>query len=332
MLNFSTLFDSFYLSRGVAMSQSLEQHCKDYHLYIFAFDDIAFDILKKLNLNNVTVISLNEFETRELLEVKKNRTKAEYCWTCTPSTISYVLNHYNVDSCTYLDADLFFFSDPAVLVQEMLDHNKSVLITEHGFSPLARLYEEKRAGRFCVQFVTFLNQKDSLEVLEKWRLQCIDWCYARYEDGKFGDQKYLNEWPITYDNVHILEHQGGGVAPWNIQKFSFHKDGDAILGKQKDSLKQFQVVFYHYQYVKLMKNDVVDIGWYPISRNVKSIFYQPYLDIIFKQEKKLINLDQKYQTGITSFNMDGIKNYCKANFKRVTKYNLLRRKSDGLFS
>ena len=89
-------------------------------------------------LNKVTVVSSDEFETDELKEVKKERSKAEYCWTCTPSVISYVLRKYDVPDCTYIDSDLFFYSDPAVLISELDQHNKNVLITEHRFSFLPR--------------------------------------------------------------------------------------------------------------------------------------------------------------------------------------------------
>ena len=90
------------------MYESLNDHSPDFNLYIFAFDDLTYEILLNLNLNNVTVVSNNEFETEELKEIKKARSKAEYCWTCTPSVISYVIEKYNVPDCTYLDSDLFF--------------------------------------------------------------------------------------------------------------------------------------------------------------------------------------------------------------------------------
>lgn len=90
------------------MYNSLSQHCKDFHLYVFAFNDECYSILQSLQLKNVTIISLSEFEDEELLKVKPIRTRAEYCWTCSSSTILYVLDHYKVDHCSYLDSDLYF--------------------------------------------------------------------------------------------------------------------------------------------------------------------------------------------------------------------------------
>lgn len=101
------------------MYQSLEKTGINFHLYIFAFDDASFKILKQLNFKHATIVSLKEFENDKLLAVKPTRSKAEYCWTCTSSTILHVLTHFNVDNCTYVDADLFFYSSPAVLITEM---------------------------------------------------------------------------------------------------------------------------------------------------------------------------------------------------------------------
>src|SRR3989304_9158872 len=109
MYNFCTLFDSFYLTRGLTMYRSLEKCCENFHLYIFAFDDKTYEILNKLQLKKATVVSLKDFEDEKLLAVKPTRTKAEYCWTCTSSTILYTIEKFNLPSCTYLDADLYFY-------------------------------------------------------------------------------------------------------------------------------------------------------------------------------------------------------------------------------
>jgi hypothetical protein len=320
---YCTLFDTFYLSRGIAMYESLRSHTRDFHLFIFAFDSLSVELLHKENLKFATIITLEEFETDELKEVKKGRSIAEYCWTCTPSTISYVLNNYDVQQCTYIDSDLFFYSDPSILIREMEENGKNVLITEHRFSPLPKFFEKKRAGRFCVQFITFVKEKNSLTVLELWRKQCIDWCYARYEDGKFGDQKYLDNWPDTYPNVHILKHPGGGIAPWNLTQYLFTGFPDPVRGCIRSDGSEFDVIFYHFQYVKFHNNGKCDIGWYFISSENRSLFYTPYLDRIAIIENRLKTINVRYKTGITFYNTGSLKNYLKTLFKKVFQYNII---------
>jgi hypothetical protein len=325
MNNFCTLFDSFYLTRGLAMYESLMEHSSGFHLYIFAFDELSYKILNDLSLRNVTLIPLSDFETEELLAVKSGRSKAEYCWTCTPSVIYHVISYFNVAECTYLDSDLFFYSDPSVLIAELDCHNKNVLITKHRYSFLPRLYEEKRAGIFCVQFMTFRNEASSLKVLDKWRKQCIEWCFARHEDGKFGDQKYLDEWPELYDNVHILEHQGGGIAPWNLTDYVFKQADKAVTGRKKDSYISFNVVFFHYQYVKFLKDGNFDIGWYIIPSGVKKLFYRKYILKLVMLEDTVAGKYPEYRTGYFDFRTRaGIKDYFKDIMKRQFGYNILK--------
>ena len=76
MYNFCTLFDSNYLSRGLAMYESLAKQCDNFHLYVFTFDDISHQILGELNKEHITLITLKEFEntTSELLQTKEDLT------------------------------------------------------------------------------------------------------------------------------------------------------------------------------------------------------------------------------------------------------------------
>lgn len=322
MYHFCTLFDSFYLTRGVAMYQSLEKTGIDFHLYIFAFDDASFKILNQLNFKHATIISLKEFENEKLLEVKPGRTKAEYCWTCTSSTILYVIENFNVPSCTYLDADLFFYSSPSVLIEEMGD--KSVLITEHRFTP--KYDRSEIAGIYCVQFVTFKNNPEGLKVLNWWVNACLDWCYSRYEDGKFGDQKYLDDWTTRFEGVHVLKHLGGGLAPWNIQQYRYLKrDQNNIMMMEIKSEKKFQAIFYHFHYVRFYSNDFVDFGWFKLENNIITNFYIPYIKSLKESLKLVREISPDFQEGLRPFSLkdkDTLKNKVKITYKYISKYNL----------
>ena len=198
MLNFCTLFNTLdYLAKGIALYNSLEKTCPQFHLYIFAFDETTYKILTDSNLSNATIISLDDFENEKLLKVKKERSVAEYCWTCTPFTIKYCIEKFNLDHCTYLDADTFFYNDPAALIKEMAQD--SVLITPHNYN--SRYDQSAAAGIYCVQFTCFKNNAEGLKVLNWWARACLEWCYARYaKDGKMGDQvSSLDSWPYMFE-------------------------------------------------------------------------------------------------------------------------------------
>lgn len=298
MLNFCTLFDSGYLLKGLALYESLNKHCDNFHLYIFVFDNKSYSILKKLNLSRVTVISLSEFEDKELLKIKPSRSRAEYCWTCTPSIILYSLKKFNLSQCTYLDADIFFFSSPNILLDELKDD--SVLITEHRYTPA---YDQSStSGKYCVQFIAFKNNKEGLKVLFWWRKACIKWCYARFEHNKFGDQKYLDDWSKCFKGIHVLQHLGGGVAPWNVQQYEFVRIKNQIIGRDKITKRKFMLIFYHFHGLNIYRilnflTSIVSKSYY-INRAIKQLIYQEYLKrialIVYRIGKSNHNIDSNF--------------------------------------
>lgn len=287
MLNFCTLFDTNYITRGLTMYRSLEKICSDFRLYVFAFDDNAYRFLsdRQDNWPRLTVISLKEFEDAELLKVKPTRSVAEYCWTCTPSTILYCLKQFNLDHCTYIDADMFFYADPAVLIEEM--GNKPVLISEHRYTPA---YDQSDySGIYCVQFMCFRHTAAGLNVLNWWRDRCLEWCYARLEDGKFGDQKYLDDWTTRFANdVHLMQHLGGGVAPWNLQQYEFN---DNLMMTEKATGKTYPLIFFHYHGLKFYTDNKVSFcgPLYDITPEVKRRLYFPYVKQLLSTGHQLRN-------------------------------------------
>lgn len=322
MINFCTLFDSVYLSRGLLLYNSIKNQNIDFHLFIVAFDDLCYSILSDLELERSTIISLNEFESQELLNIKGTRTKAEYCWTSTPSVIYYVIVKYQLESCTYLDSDLYFYDSPLPIFNE-IEEEKNILITEHRYSWLAKIIDEKRAGRFCVQFITFSKSVDSISVLDNWKNQCIDWCYARYEDGKFGDQKYLDEWPDKYKNVHILKNLGGGVAPWNINQYKVEKVDCKMVGKERKSNISFRIIFYHFHFVRFLKNGSVDLGWDKIPKKAVDLLYIPYIKSILEIENKLEKDYKEYKRSYFNNSSGNLRSVMKNIFKEITNYNII---------
>lgn len=320
MLNFCTLFDSNYAAKGLAMYRSLVNTCSDFHLYVFTFDDMLDANLRTMNLPCMTVIALSEFEDEDLLAVKPSRTKVEYCWTTTPSTILYCITKYKLDHCTYVDADLYFFANPKVLIDGMGDND--VLITPHRYS---EMYDQTlTSGKYCVQFNTFKNTENGLTVLKQWRNDCLDWCYNRYEDGKRGDQMYLDSWTSKYKGIYELEHLGGGVAPWNMQQYRFENLKNKIQGTEIASNKKFDLIFFHFHYMFSYKKSILrefNFDIYIQSENIRSVIYIPYLKHLITEFRFSKKVDK---------NMDGLATketeytwvkYLKKIRKRIVKKN-----------
>jgi hypothetical protein len=250
MRHFCTLFDSNYLLKGVAMLRTLKQHCPDAHVHVLCMDVQTREILEQLGLPYVTCLSLSEVEDEALLAVKPGRSMAEYCWTLSPCLPWHVLQHNpDIDTITYLDADLYFYSPLQPLFDEIGD--ASIVIIEHRFPPALKHLEVN--GRFCVEWVGFRRDEQGLACLARWREQCIEWCFHRLEEERMGDQKYLDQWPDKYSGLHILQHAGAGIAPWNYSQYRFGPDGQGTI-----TVDGAPLVFYHFHQFQLLSNGSFD--------------------------------------------------------------------------
>lgn len=275
---FCTMFDSYYLDKGIALINSLNKVCKNYVLYLLAFDDRTEEILKDMKFSNISVISLGQFETKELLEIKKVRSKAEYCWTCTSFLIEYVFDKYKVKYCTYIDADMYFYSSPEILLEEFVRSDASVGLTRHAFPET--IHGEKllkSSGKYCVEFNTFKNNEAGRRLLELWKSQCVEECSIE----KCGDQLYLTDWGEKYSEVYDYENLGAGVAPWNLLNYRVKGTFPNFTISNKD--KKYDIVFYHFQgiaysgdgRIKMNILSWVDNGLIP-RETIRKIYY-PYL-------------------------------------------------------
>lgn len=274
MEHYVSLFDSLFLPQGLALHMSMERHVKDYTLWVLCVDDETHEILTKLSLPNLQLLRLSQLETEELKHVKPTRTKGEYCWTLTPFAPRFVFDaDPTVTRVTYLDADLWFRKHPVPIFREFEASGKHVLITDHAYAP--ENDATSTSGQYCVQFMTFT--RDGGETVRKWwEERCLEWCYARFEDGKFGDQKYLDDWPERFpDAVHVLNNKELTLAPWNATRFPY---GNGIV--------------WHFQSLRIEKYSgrtfAVFLGPYTLPRVTLNFVYADYVAELRKAVEMLL--------------------------------------------
>jgi hypothetical protein len=218
MEHYVTLFDGNFLPQGLALIDSLERFAGEHTLWVVCMDERAQRVLEAKAKPNVRTIPLAQAETPELLAVKPGRSRAEYCWTLTSRAPKLVFDRdAAARRVTYIDADMSFLGSPQPIFDELDRSGKDVLITEHAYDPE---YDQSAAsGRFCVQFITFVRDSGE-DVRRWWEARCLEWCFNRMEPGRFGDQKYLDDWPERFgDHVHVLQRKDAIQAPWNARRF-----------------------------------------------------------------------------------------------------------------
>src|SRR5215467_86194 len=168
----------------------------------------------------------------------------------------------SVERVTYVDADLFFFADPQLLFDEFDASGAHVLITEHAYAP--EYDKSAKSGIYCVQFMPFRNSPEGRAVLHWWQDRCLEWCFARYEDGKLGDQMYLDDWTSRFSGkVHVLRQKERTLAPWNAAHF---------LDREVAAVP----VFFHFHSFRVVSASKIRWHWgYRVGVNAGK-YYQRY--------------------------------------------------------
>ena len=194
------------------------------------------------------------------------------------------MEHFGEQICTYIDSDLYFYADPKCLLDEM--GSKSVQIVPHRFSSSAEDRNlQELSGTYCVQFNTFKNTPEAMELLNFWCNGCYECCTSAAdpsESKKLGDQAYLEDWGDKLC-VSVLQNPGGGVAPWNVNQYRL-KDSKNLILQEKKNGREFSLVFYHFHSITYLEPKKANINVY--GRNfgmddaLITAIYVPYLEAL----------------------------------------------------
>lgn len=265
---YCTLFDINYTVKGIAMLLSLRECSPEARIYVLALDDKTAECIGKYDISGICLIKYEDFIHH--LKIRNNMTYTEFCWSCSANLLQYVFDYYQEEYCTYIDADMIFYSNPSCLIDEMIKKNKSVQIIEHRFT-MDQYGKDcmKKFGRFCVEFNTFHNDEEGMKVLKDWINQ-VDYCCSETAmNNVFGDQKYLDKWIEKFECVSICENELAGIAPWNIDQYRLVKMEQNIpVIKRKKSGTMGKIIFYHFHGIEEVEDGKVNIAVYRIHWKV----------------------------------------------------------------
>jgi hypothetical protein len=269
MINFVTYFDQNYLDRFWSLYESLNKNCSNFHIYAIKLNNFIIDE-KLQNSPKITFINLDQVEKEypELYLAKKNRSLVEYYFTLTPFAVLYVFNAYKLDEVSYIDSDLYFFNNPKIIYDEYKDIDYNILLTTHGNKNI-----QKKYGKFNVGWIVLKNNIEVNSCLKQWSSDCITWCFDEAKDGKFADQKYLDDWENDYEKVFIVDKFLINIGPWNFDKIS------------ENNLSK--LICYHFHNLNIYKKTFISNISIFIKLNKKKkelirSIYRPYINHLIK--------------------------------------------------
>ncbi len=295
-MDFCTLFDSNYIDKALVMYDSLIEVCDEVTLYVIAFDEKCFQTLTDMSLSHMIVISYEDFEDDTIRQCKENRSRREFLWTCSGYSVRYLIKRFDMPVLTYIDSDLFFYSSPKVVLDKFIQSNCDVAITPHNYSNhLENTYIEKVCGKYCVEFNSFKNTTNGLDILDWWVNRCIESCPENPSNGLFGDQKYLDQFETRFDGIYVYEDFGIGIAPWNVDDYTNPtidiKNTTINTISNRRTRKSGSLVFYHFHSLDVFSDGTSNIRVFirPGRHDKEFIYilYKPYIQRIIEKRKLL---------------------------------------------
>ena len=276
--HFCTYFDRRYLPNALALIDSLRRHCRDFRLWALCLDDAAHAALaerwrsRKYRRSAWRSSSVaTRRSPRRSATGRRSSTTSRARRRCRCSCSG---SRPQVDAITYLDADLFFFSDPAPLFEEI--GSSAVAIIPHRFPAANTRFE--RYGIFNVGWLTFRRSDAALACLTWWRERCLEWCFDREEPSRFADQKYLDDWPSRFEGVHVVRHKGANVASWNLANYDLtRRDGKVFVDDEP-------LIFFHFHHLKRRRTWLFETDFAPhgarLNRVLKEDVFTPYCRLL----------------------------------------------------
>lgn len=272
--NFCTVAGQDYVIKVITLYRSLARNTSNFCLWICCLDAFTYRTLASLNLKNTIIFMVGELEDESLRKVKKERRVDEYCWTLKAPLIEYLLKSRNLPSIVYCDSDLYFFSDPKPIFNEW-GESSVYLCPQRDLK-----WVEEKYGHYQAGLIGFNNDKSALECLRWWKEKCLDWCYAVPEEGKFGDQMYLDYLPTLCPDIKISEHLGIDAAPWNCiynNNYNIEKMNNQLF------IETDPLIAFHFACLDIFKEDEFDL-WTLDRLDIKGLrlkeIYIPYLEEI----------------------------------------------------
>jgi hypothetical protein len=275
------MFDSGYLSRGLALIASMRGAGVTGEIWILCLDDGSYGYLSRLDVAGVRLLSLPDIEdvTPGLRDVRAERSRAEYFFTCTPALVNLVLDRaVDIDWVTYLDADMYFFGSPQHVFDEV-EHG-DVAIVPHRFPD--RLAQLAQYGTYNVAWVMFRSTPSGRECAAWWCKSCLDWCFDRPEDGRYADQGYLDQFEELFPTTVVIRDSGVNVAPWNLGRHTVSLVDEHLVADGSP------LVFYHFHGLRKRGDWIYpSLATYKtrLTPTVRDRVYAPYISALTAIER-----------------------------------------------
>jgi len=267
--NIATIFDKNNILKTIAFYDSLRKHSSLYIFWFLCLDEETKAVMEKLNLPKVKLFTVSELDDTELEDTKNSRKQSEFVFTTKPAFLYFISTKLqDGDLLMFADNDIIFFQSPDFFFERMRCEHYSIAISPHRFPKKTSDAMNSRVGKYNAGLTIFIIGPTSRHCIQDWRNDCINWCYLRYEKERFGDQKYIEKWPLRYNEVYEIPDKGINLATWNIFNWKITEKNSQFF------IDEDPLICYHFHRIKfyLENNHIKPVPIYVFHKKLYTLY------------------------------------------------------------
>jgi hypothetical protein len=330
-----TICSNNYLAQAKTLGDSLMKFNPEYRFIIGLVDRFSQQINYQSDIK-YEVIRIEDIGIQDFNRLWKKYGIIELNTCVKPGMFKYLFKRYpELDCLFYFDPDIMIFSNLSEIESKFL--KSDFILSPHILLPLAisdQRPNESDYLNFGIYNIGFLGLKKTdqilLNFLPWWEERTLKLGYIRPCDGLFVDQIWFNLVPLFFSKVHILNHKGCNVAPWNLHERELSWSSNGIIVNNKENL-----VFFHFSSFKYTEPATLffnyDRNLIYVNETVETI-YKSYYSLIIENGVKLysgikchyIELKERLDTDIKK-KQNPVKRKIKQILKNLMPYFLVKK-------
>jgi len=205
-----------YITKALAMCQSVLDHNENLHLVI-----AVLDRKREINFGHprITIRWVEDLDFPNYLQSAFKYNVIELNTAVKPFIALMLIEDF--DKVVYLDPDVLVCSSINLILKEL--ENYSTILSPHALSPYCGPgrpddVDLLRFGSFNLGFFAVKASPHSRALLEWWHGRCQSYCFYEPSQGLGVDQKWMDLAPCFFDEVLVIKHPGINVAFWNLHE------------------------------------------------------------------------------------------------------------------
>jgi len=244
MNSFCTIITANYLPKAVALYKSIVRYDANVKLYVLVTENKPTAPLAT-SFEGIEIMYVSDLERYPLVnELYKKYAHIDldfFRWSLKPVLINYLLEK-KVTKILYVDCDMFFVNDYQFLFDDL--DQSSVLLTPHwkNSDPLENsesFFELFRSGIFTAGFIGANRQ--AIPALQWWANACHFMMGEHPSLSIHDDQRYLDIFPVYFEGIKIIRHQGCTVGAWSYEHCKRTLVNNEVLINNK-----YPIIFIHF--------------------------------------------------------------------------------------